>query len=129
MKIFIHKCFILIGQIILFYVGFIFCFFIVSMGCGFAYLGLEWITDLVFNFSIEKFYNNLVYTIFDTTNHIYRVVLLIPLILFFMRPLLFMLSEEDTVDKDVMIYNPFTRWGELIYMKRHKEFYKKNNGK
>ena len=43
--------------------------------------------------------------------------------------LLFMLSEEDTVDKDVMIYNPFTRWGELIYMKRHKEFYKKNNKK
>ena len=129
MKIFIHKCFILMGQIILFYVGFIFCFFIVSMACGFAYLGLEWITDLVFNFSIEKFYNNLVYTIFDTTNHIYRVVLLIPLILFFMRPLLFMLSEEDTVDKDVMIYNPFTRWGELIYMKRHKEFYKKNNKK
>ena len=129
MKIFIHKCFILIGQIILFYVGFIFCFFIVSMTCGFAYLGLEWITDLVFNFSIEKFYNNLVYTFFDTTNHIYRVVLLIPLILFFMRPLLFMLSEEDTVDKDVMIYNPFTRWGELIYMKRHKEFYKKNNKK
>ena len=129
MKIFIHKCFILIGQIILFYVVFCFCFFITTIGCGFAYLGLEWITDLVFNFSIEKFYNNLVYTFFDTTNHIYRVVLLIPLILFFMRPLLFMLSEEDTVDKDVMIYNPFTRWGELIYMKRHKEFYKKNNKK
>ena len=129
MKIFIHKCFILIGQIILFYLGFIFCFFIVFLGCTFAYLSFEWITDLVFNFSIEKFYNNLVYIFFDTTNDIYRVVLLIPLILFFMRPLLFMLSEEDTVDKDVMIYNPFTKWGELIYMKRHKEFYKKNNKK
>ena len=129
MKIFIHKCFILIGQIILFYVGFIFCFLIVSMACGFAYLGLEWITDLVFNFSIEKFYNNLVYTFFDTTSDNFRAVFLIPLILFFMRPLLFLLSEEDTVDKDVMIYNPFTRWGELIYMKRHKEFYKKNNKK
>ena len=129
MKIFIHKCFILIGQIILFYGVFCFCFFITTIGCGFIYLGLEWITDLVFNFSIERFYNNLVYTFFDTTSDSFRAVFLIPLILFFMRPFLFLLSEEDTVDKDVMIYNPFTRWGELIYMKRHKEFYKKNNGK
>ena len=117
------------GQIILFYVGFIFCFFIASLACMFAFLALEWIIDLVFDFSIGKFYNNLVYSLFDTTNGIFRVVLLIPLILFFMRPLLVMLSEEDTLDKDVMIYNPFTRWGDLIYMKRHKEFYKKNNKK
>ena len=129
MKIFIHKCFILIGQIILFYGVFIVCFFITTIGCGLTYVGLEWITDLVFNFSIERFYNNLVYTFFDTTSDTFRAVFLIPLILFFMRPFLFLLSEEDTVDKDVMIYNPFTRWGELIYMKRHKEFYKKNNKK
>ena len=126
MKIFIHKFFVLIGQIILFYIGFIFCFFITFLASVFAFLAIEWITDLIFDFSIEQFYYNLVYTLFDTTNGIYRFVILVPLILFYMRPLLFMLSEEDTLDKEVMIYNPFSRWGDLIYMKRHKEFYDRN---
>ena len=46
-----------------------------------------------------------------------------------MRHFLFILSEEDTLDKDVMVYNPFTQLGNLIYMKRHKEFYDKNEKK
>ena len=129
MKIFIHKLFVLFGQIIIFYLTFIFCFFITFLACGLAFLVLEWITDLAFNFSIERSYNIFVYYIFDSTDGTIKLLILIPLILFFMRHFLFILSEEDTLDKDVMVYNPFTQWGNLIYMKGHKEFYDKNEKK
>ena len=115
--IFFHKCFVLTGQIILFYVGFVFCFICMSLILLFTFLVFEWVTDFILNFSIEKFYYEIVYILFDTNNNFYRGIILIPLILFFMRPLLFILSEEDTMDKKFAIYNPFTDWGHLIYEK------------
>ena len=83
MIIFLHKLWILIGQIIIWYVVLGFAFFITAIGT----LVLVYILDLglnfIFDFSIFTFFSN--WTNNLELNIIEKTLLLIPLVLFFMR--------------------------------------------
>tara|TARA_Y100000590_G_scaffold410383_1_gene503386 strand:+ start:69 stop:467 length:399 start_codon:yes stop_codon:yes gene_type:complete len=96
--------------------------FITVVSFGILFILIEEILIFVLDFSIltqiDNWFNN--YGINETG----RFFLIIPLILFFLRPALAEWSKEDLKEK-ISIYNPFSDWGNLIYMKRHKEFYEK----
>ena len=124
MKIFIHKLWILIGMIIFWYVIVGFAFGITAIGIFiFSYL-IEISLNFILDFSIYRAIDIWFYNL--ELNHTEKVLIFIPLVLFFMRPHLAEWSKDDIDAENYSIYNPFSQWGEIIYMKRHKEFYKKH---
>jgi hypothetical protein len=111
-------------MIIFWYVMVGIAFFITAIGIGiFSYL-IEISLNFIFDFSIFRAFaiwsNNL------ELNHTEKVLLFIPLILFFMRHHLAEWCKDNVDAENYSIYNPFSQWGEITYMKRNKEFYEKH---
>jgi len=120
MIIFLHKVWILIGNIIKFYIFFSLGFLII----GFAMFLLVALIDLLLNFISDFSIVNAYAFMTRDFSTIESALIILPLILFFARPVLLMASEEN-IDKDNICYNPFSDWGNLIYQKKHKLFYDK----
>ena len=121
MIIFLHKVWILIGNIIMFYFFFAFGFFIIGMGIFLLVFLIDFLLNFIFDFSIVNAYAFMTRDLSTIEN----ALIILPFILFFARPYLLMASEED-IDKDNVCYNPFSDWGDLIYQKKHKLFYDKH---
>lgn len=122
-KEFIHKLFILLRNITLFYISFCFGFFIVTIGTAFFYIVIEYILSFL-AIDLSFLLLSLLYELgLPRDNTIY--LFFIPIILFFMRPILYMLSKDDLKNpKEYQtIYNPFSQTGNIIYYKIYK--YKK----
>ena len=125
MIIFLHKLWILIGQIILWYVCLGFAFFITAIGTLMLVYIFDLGLDFIFDFSIFTFFSN--WTNNLELNIIEKTLLIIPLVLFFMRSQLLWMSKDYNKHKDSsIIYNPFSDWGNITYMERNKEFYDKH---
>jgi len=101
-----------------------FGFFIYSIGILLITYLIDLGLNFIFNFSIFLFLDNWANSL-DLTG-IEKVIIIIPLILFFMRGQLFWMSKDhDKYDDGAKIYNPFSDWGNITYMKKHKNFYDK----
>ncbi len=124
MIIFLHKLWILIGKIIFWYIMVGIAFSITAIAILiFAYL-IDISLNFIFDFSIFRAID--IWSYNSGLNHTEKVLLFIPLILFFMRPHLVDWSKDDPDAENYSIYNPFSDWGNIVYMKRHKEFYEKH---
>ena len=123
MIIFLHKLWILCGQIILWYIVFGFAFLIYTLGLMLIIYLLDLGLNFIFDFGI--------FSLFDSwTSHlgltdIEKILVVVPLILFFMRDQLSWMIKDNEKDEGATMYNPFTSWGNITYMKKHKEFYDK----
>ena len=123
MIIFLHKLWILLGQIILWYIVFGFAFFIYTLGVLLIIYLLDLGLNFIFNYGIFSLFDSWTYNLGLTD--IEKILVVIPLILFFMRDQLSWMSKDHNKYDGATMYNPFTSWGNITYMKKHKAFYEK----
>jgi hypothetical protein len=121
--IFIHKLWILIGKIVFWYI-------LLGFASGITFIGIvmiAYLADTILIFIIDFSFFNYIDILLNNLefNQVEKVLLFIPLILFFIRPHLADWSKDDPDKKDYSIYNPFSDWGDIIYQERHKDFYNK----
>ena len=108
MKIFFHKLFILVRNIVIFHFVFLIYFSLVYFALNIIFFGLEALTQTMFEYS---FYKNYMMDLSSEEIILYAV----PTIIFFLRE--FFLSNKVFI----VTYNPFSSAGKEIYDNEFKK--------
>ena len=113
-KEFIHKFFILLFNIGVFYFVFCFAFGIFVIGFLLIFLALNYLLGFV-GINLTAIVLSILYGLGlpqDNTIYLYGI----PIVLFFMRPYLLILSKDHFKSKTPgKMYNPFSLEGSIIY--------------
>ena len=113
-KEFIHKIFILLFSICVFSAALFFAGFIITVGTLLIFLAFDYLLGFV-GINLTAIVLSILYGLGlpqDNTIYLYGI----PIVLFFMRPYLLILSKDDFKSKTPgKMYNPFSLEGSIIY--------------